>query len=125
MLTIRRQQMAVFEAHFERRFRADLLRHVRTDLAEESKHLSDGDVDRMITEAIERGRTYAVTSERDVALFLDLMLLKGRNFDHHPKLQWIARILKDKDLEGAAKMKAIYRRLAALENRRPAPAEPR
>jgi hypothetical protein len=125
MLTIRKEQMAVFEAHFDRQFRAGLLRHVRTDLPTESKAMSDGDVDGMITQAIERGRPYGVTSERDVALFLDLMLLKGRDFDRDPKLRWMGNILKDKDLEGAAKMNAIYHRLAALENRQPPSTQPR
>jgi hypothetical protein len=125
MLTIRKEQMAVFEAQFDRRFRASLLQHVRTDLPAESKPLSDPDLDSMITQAIERCRPYGVTSERDVALFLDLMLLKGRDFDREPKHRWMAKILQDKDLEGAAKMKAIYQRLAALENRQPTPTQPR
>ncbi len=116
MLTIRKEQMAVFEAHLERRFRASLHQHVRKDLEAEAKPLSDVELDRLVTLAIERGRTYGVTSERDVGLFLDLMLLKGRDFDRDPKLLWARKILNDKSQDGPTKMKAIYGRLATLDN---------
>ena len=123
MLTIRKQQMAVLEARLARQFRIGLRRHVREELEAEAKDITDSELDQMIQQAVERGRSYEVTAERDVSLFLDLMILKGRDFDRDPKFLWARKILVDKELDGAAKMKAIYGRLAVLENRNALPEE--
>lgn len=121
MLTIRKDQMAAFEVKLARKFRAQLRNHARNDLAAETEKISDLDLETMIDGALERGKGYGVTSERDVSLFFDLMILKGRGFDQDRKLSWIRKILTDETMEGSAKMNAIYMRIAALENREAMP----
>jgi hypothetical protein len=70
----------------------------------------------LVGEGIIRGRIYGVTTERDLTLFIDLLFLAGQDFDHNRKMTWARRILLDKNLDGTAKMQAIYQRLGALEN---------
>jgi len=121
MLIIRKEQMSVFETQFSRRFRDGLLEHVRTEFAESVKNLADPALQRLLDDAITRSLTYGVTAERDVALFADLLFLLGHQFDREARLGWARKILLDSSLDGEAKMKAIYSRLAAMENRKPLP----
>ena len=123
MLSIRKEQLKMFELHLNERFRTSLQEHVREDLTEESKELSDFDLEKRIDHAMERGLGYGLTSECDISLFLDLMILKGIHFDRDPKLIWARKILADPDMAGSAKMDAIYGRLAVLENRTAMPEE--
>ena len=123
MLTIRKEQMAVLEAHLARRFHAFLRQHVRRDLEIAEKSLSDSDLGELIKTAITRASAYEVTAERAVAMFLDLMLIKGRDFDRDPQLSWARKILDSKDVDGTAKMQRIYLRLEAFDNRKPLPEE--
>ena len=123
MLIIRKEQMAVFEKHLDSRFHEFLRKHVREYMAVEEKELSNQSVDELIRLAISRASSYRVTMERDIALFLDLMILKGRDFDSDPKLLWARKILDSKDSDGSEKMQKIYRRLEAFENRKALPEE--
>lgn len=123
MLIIRKEQMAVFEKHLDSRFHEFLRKHVREYMAVEEKELSNQSVDELIRLAISRASSYRVTMERDIALFLDLMILKGRDFDSDPKLLWARKILDSKDSDGSEKMQKIYRRLEAFESRKALPEE--
>lgn len=123
MLTIRKEQMGVFETLFQERFRENLRLHLRGELAEETKGITDAELGRLIQVGIERARGYEITTERDITLFVDLMFLKGRDFDRDPTLPWVRTTLINKQLDGEAKMQAIFRRLAAFENRKAMPDE--
>ena len=116
MLTIRKAQMAVFETLFARRFREELKRHVRGEFPTQTQPLDDAALETLISEGVNRGRGYEITTERDLTLFVDLLFLAGQDFDHNRKMSWARRILLDKNLDGTAKMQAIYQRLAAFEN---------
>ena len=117
MLTIRKEQMAVLEAHLDGRFRVSLRQHLRAEFATETTGKTDTELGQLIQLAIERARGYEVTTERDIALFAGMMIMKGRDFDRDPKLLWVRKILIKKDLDGTARMEAIYRRLEAMTNR--------
>ena len=119
MLTIRPQQIAALEADVVRRFEKKSRRHFREEFPEETRTMSDADCNEVVRRAVERGKRYGVTTERDVLLFADLMLLKGRNFDQDASLAWVKKILLKTDMDGQTKMRTIYLRLAALEDRKP------
>ncbi len=117
MLIIRKEQIGVFETQFGKRFRTTLCGHVRAEFAAKTKDMTDSDLEKLISEGIERSRSYQVTSERDITLFVDLMFLQGFQFEQDRGLLWARKILLDQSLDGETKMKSIYARLAALENR--------
>lgn len=117
MLVIRKEQMAVFEAHLSQRFRQQARQHVKDEFPTQTKTLTDPAIDKAIADGMERARLYEVTAERDILLFVDLNFSFGPNFENDRKMAWAKKILLDKSMEGPAKMEAIYRRLAAYENR--------
>ena len=117
MLKLRKEQIAIFEALFNKKFRADILKHAREDLAEETEEMSDEDIDFLIDEAITRGYSNGIAFERNIMLFFDLLIFKGRHFEKDRKNRWINKVLTDEDLDENAKMETIYLRLAAIENR--------
>jgi hypothetical protein len=115
MLTIRREQMVALEAHMTMSFREKLLSHVRQEFHEESAKMTDPQVLQMIDEGIRRSRTYAVTSERDVTLFVDLMFAISPRFEDASDMKWAQNILLNPELEGTLKMELIYKQLAARQ----------
>src|SRR3954466_5305786 len=117
MLIVRKEQMAMFEAHLGQRFRNQVRKHVRQEFPEQTKGLTDPAIDKRIADATERARLYEIGTERDITLFVDLVFLLGANFEQERKMAWAKKILVDSSMEGAAKMKAVYTRLAAFENR--------
>jgi U3 small nucleolar ribonucleoprotein component len=117
MLKLRKEQIVIFETLFNKKFRADVLMHAREDLAEETESMSDEDIDFLIDDAVTRAYANGISFERNIMLFFDLLILKGRHFDKDRKNQWINKILTDNDLDENAKMDTIYLRLAAIENR--------
>jgi hypothetical protein len=117
MLVIRKEQMAMFESHLGQRFRNQLRQHVKTEFPEQTRGLTDLAVDKRISEGVERARLYEITTERDLTLFVDLVFSLGLNFEQERKMAWAKKILLDPGFDGAAKMKSIYARLAAFENR--------
>jgi hypothetical protein len=119
MLVIRKEQMAVLDAYMARRFRDSIRRHLRRDLAEETKSIPDEDLLRRIDQGLERGRRYGLTTERELTAFADLTFIHGPNFEELPAMRWAKRILTNKELEGDVKMNLIFQRLAAQQ----APAE--
>jgi hypothetical protein len=118
MLVIRKEQMTVLEADTAKRFYDSLRKHLRTELHEETRALSDGQILPMIKEGVERGRQYGVTTERDLTLFVDLIFLLSPKFEDAPDMNWAKRILLNKEIEGGAKMGLIYKQLAARQARR-------
>jgi hypothetical protein len=110
--------MTVLEADTAKRFYDSLRKHLRTELHEETRALSDGQILPMIKEGVERGRQYGVTTERDLTLFVDLIFLLSPKFEDAPDMNWAKRILLNKEIEGGAKMGLIYKQLAARQARR-------
>jgi hypothetical protein len=117
VLIIRKEQMALFEARLGQRFRNHVRKHVKEEFPEQIKGMTDPAIDQRISDGIERARLYDVTTERDITLFIDLVFMLGLNFELDRKMAWAKKILGDHSMEGAAKLKAIYLRLAAFENR--------
>lgn len=117
MLVIRKEQMAVLRAYMTGRFRAKVLKHFRTDLTEETRPLSREAALALVDEGLARARTYGVRSERDVMLFIDLMVLYSPQFEDTPALGWSKRILQNPELSGDVKMSLIYQLLAARQAR--------
>ncbi len=115
MLIIRKQQMDALAATMGRRFRETLKMHLRQDLREETGSLSDEMLLRRMDAAIARARQHGLSSERDLALFVDLDFTLGQNFENQRNEMWIKRILTQKETAAAAKMDLIYQRLAAQQ----------
>jgi len=121
MLIIRKEQLAVLEAHMLGRFRERLLRHLRIELPAETQTLADEQLFPMIDDGLRRGRGFGVTTERDLTLFVDLLFLHSPHFEEAPDMAWAKKILVNCELAGENKMSLIYQRLAAQQQPEPSP----
>lgn len=95
MIQINAEQMAAFQHNAEARYADDLCARLSALYPEETTALGDARLRRLVAEGIPKARTYDLAAERDVALFVDLMLFLGAGFDTDPNLPWAAAILND------------------------------
>lgn len=119
MLTIRKQQMAVMEAHMRRRFQTDLLKRLRRDLRDETSATDDDQLLELIENGVLRAQRYGITIERDVSLYVVLMVLYSPHFEEREDMAWARKILLKPSLNGEAKMRLIYQMLAARQQDQP------
>ena len=120
MLTIRKEQMDRLEAHMSGRFRQELLQRLRSDLKEECRFRANDELLALIEEGIQRSRDYDITIERDIILYVYLMVLHGPHFEEAREMAWAKKILLKRDMAGEAKMSLIYQMLAARQAPTPA-----
>ena len=115
MLTIRKKQMATLEAHMRLQFRKDLLKRLRRDLRDETKEADDGHLLELIETGMVRARTYGITIERDVSMYVFLMVLYSPHFEEREDMGWAKKILLKPDLNGEGKMRLIYQMLSSRQ----------
>ncbi len=95
MLVIRQRQIVGLETLARRRFEDTLVDHVATYFPNHARVLGEPRVRQVIDYGLARARLHGFTSERNLCLYLDLMLMLGSNFDVDPQLPWAAEILMD------------------------------
>lgn len=111
MLHIRKEQMEVLDACMLERFIEKMLDHVREVFPEETKDRSKKELRDLVEDGIKRASDYEITEEPQVALFIDLMVGIGREFEKQTRNNWIMRILTKEDLKQQEKMDLIYTKL--------------
>lgn len=120
MLRIRKQQQDAFSeaqvADFERRTAV----HLRSFFPKDCQALDEPALHELIRHGIDRAATFGVVSERDVTLYLDVMMTLGPDFDRDPKLPWAYEILIEPELpEPGRRMRRLFRTtLAHVEGTR-------
>ena len=105
MLTIRKEQFAVFEKHEIKKFEDPTYLHLNILYPERCQDIGEPRLRRMIQYGIKRAASYGIRLENDVRKYIEVMLLLGPDFDKDPKFPWAASLLNDKDL-GDPKVKA-------------------
>jgi hypothetical protein len=109
MLTIRREQLAVFEAAIIDKFLAKLEQHVRTFFPEQCKSIDSPAIRRVCEHGRTRAASYGIVSEQDVCKYINLMFTFGRDFDTDPEWPWAAQILTDRTVAGPTlRMNRLY-----------------
>lgn len=96
MFKIKREQMNVLRQASLEGFVDKMREHLSDTFPLETRRLGQTALEEMIWYGIGRAETYEVTSERDVCLYLGLMLVFGRDFDR--ELEWAREILADKSI---------------------------
>jgi hypothetical protein len=95
MLVIRQRQIVGLETLARRRFEDSLVEHIATYFPNLARMLGEPRVRHVIDYGLARARLHGFTSERNLCLYLDLMLMLGSNFDVDPQLPWATQILTD------------------------------
>lgn len=108
--TIRRAQMQVLARASTDAFYERLASHVAR-VFPRHRAMVEGERGRTFMEScLLRAAAYGITSGRSVAMFTDLVIGLGQEFDDQPRHAWIREILES-GLGDAGKMYVIYRRL--------------
>jgi hypothetical protein len=99
MLTIRKEQLAVFGPLGKKAFEDRVVVHIKKIFPEQFQSLGEPKLRETIEYGTQRAAAYRITSERDVCKYIDLMILYGREFDKDPKLPWAQSILQNQAIK--------------------------
>lgn len=115
MLTIRKEQMAVFEKDAENDFENRMLSHIKEFFREQNERLAEASLRELIRYGVDRAAAYGIELQPDVCQYIDLMLVFGRDFDRDPALPWASSILNDPEIAGpSARIYELQSAVAAL-----------
>ncbi len=98
MLTIRTDQIAVFEQAALRNFEDRMIAHLRDFAPNHSKLLTEDEMRIVIRHGMKQAQSHGFTSERSIRIYTELMLMLGSSFDTDPQLLWAAEFFNDKKL---------------------------
>jgi hypothetical protein len=98
MLTIRKEQIAVFGPLGKKVFEDRMLTHLKKVFPEQSESLGEPKLRETVQYGTQRAAAYGIVSECDVCKYIDLMILYGRDFDKDLNLRWAQSILENKGL---------------------------
>ena len=98
MLTIRKEQIAVFGPLGKKVFEDRMLTHLKKVFPEQSESLGEPKLRETVQYGTQRAAAYSIVSECDVCKYIDVMILYGRDFDKDLNLRWAQSILENKAL---------------------------
>ena len=108
MLVIRSEQIKVFSNTMLRSFEERMLTHILKCFPKKYNALGQEAVVKLIHQGIKRAETYNIHTERNVAEFIDLMIVFGSDFDTDDAYPAAKKILKNADFSGQEKIDALY-----------------
>ena len=118
MLTIRKEQLAVFGPLGKKAFEDRMLAHLHKFFPEQCKALDEHKLRETIQYGTQRAASYRITSERDVCKYIDLMIFYGRDFDKDTNLPWAQSILQNKNIRNpSAKVERLYKAAEKQQNK--------
>jgi len=97
MLTIRKEQIDFFKEKMPRKFAKRVLNHLMDVFPDQCEPLGESKISEIIWQGIDKANGYHLSTERDIARYIDLMILLGRDFDM--ALPWANNILTDKNIK--------------------------
>jgi hypothetical protein len=95
-MIIRESQLRSLEQACQTSFETRMVERIRTYFPKHAQLLSDPQLIAIIRLADRRAQTHILTTERSVAMYLDLMCLLGSGFDEDPQIPWAAKMLRDR-----------------------------
>ncbi len=99
MLVIRAEQIRIFEQQDLERFELRMLEHLVEFFPVRCGGLGQEEIRQTIRHAVQRAALFGIVIERDVAKYVDLTVIFGKNFDSDPALPWVGRILGSPETE--------------------------
>ena len=93
MLVIRQTQLDALATASRQRFEDEMVDHVRAYFTRYYDVMGAPTIRNVIRYGIERAAHQGFTTERNVCLYLNLMLTLGSHFDTDPQLPWVGRLL--------------------------------
>jgi hypothetical protein len=112
MLTIRSQQMRVFQKEFDRQFCRETAAGLRLRHPAATTQLSDTQLLHRVEVALERGRSHGLETRMDLGSFIALMVVIGPVFDLHPS---VGAILNDGRFSATERIDLLFLRLRPVD----------
>jgi hypothetical protein len=117
MLTLRKEQLAVFGPLGKKVFEDRMLAHLKKVFPEQFESFGDPQLRETIQYGTQRAAAYHITSERDVCKYIDLMILYGRDFDKDPNLPWAQSVLRNQAIRNpSSKIERLFKAATKREN---------
>jgi len=124
MLTIRKEQLAVFGPLGIRAFEDRVIAHLKKVFPDQSQILGEVKLRESIQYGTQRAAAHGIISERDVCKYIDLTILYGRDFDKDPNLPWVQSILQNQAMRNpSSKIESLYK-AAKKQETQPQPRKP-
>ncbi len=107
MLSIRKEQMEVFNTYMRGQFEQRMVKHLRATFPNRTKDLPDDRIHTVVQNSIKKAESYGIEYEDDIRRFIEYLVIYGTRLDTREETQWIGDILRRHDLDGTAKMDLI------------------
>src|SRR5262249_32065729 len=101
------QHMAAFATQQRGRFEDEMVDYFHREYADESRRLGDEQLRELIREGVEKGNSYYIVREVDVARFIQFMVAIAPDFDVSDKTPWARAILTDFQTPAPQKLERI------------------
>ncbi|RZB35488.1 MAG: hypothetical protein SRB2_03081 [Desulfobacteraceae bacterium Eth-SRB2] len=98
MLVIRAEQAEALKVAAVNNFVKSMVAHIKEFFPNHFRVFTGKGAHVVAEYAVKRARRHDFVTERNVCLYLNVMLILGSNFDDDPQLGWTTRILKDEDI---------------------------
>src|SRR5437660_11303186 len=118
MLAIKKEQLDVLNVYMRERFIEKTVRHIREVFAQQVNDKKTEELRVVVENGMRRASTFELDGEREVTLFIDLLIGLGQDFDSQAQYAGLKRILRDKEFSQRDKMELIYQKLERMERRR-------
>jgi hypothetical protein len=116
MLVIRKEQMTALSAYMGRRFEDRMVRHLAQIFPGKIRTgpdptIGDVKVRDLVRLGVKKSSGYGLKGERNVALFIDLMVGISPGFDQLKEMSLVRAILENAKMPEGEKMDLIYQHL--------------
>lgn len=115
-MRIRKSQMEALSRSVRKRFEDRVVAHLHECFPDDCLAMGEQAVREMVQAGIARAEGYGLSAEYDVVRYVDLMVVRGRDFDTSPRTPWAAPILRDPDLHPTTKMDRLYEQAEKAED---------
>jgi hypothetical protein len=106
---IRAQQMQALGQYAQKAFETRLLGHIRECFPVHRREVGPGRLRVVIRQGIENAARHGMRGQREIYLFVSLMLYFGSSFDTDPQLGWVAAGLQNpSEPDSFLRLEAVY-----------------
>jgi hypothetical protein len=112
VLTLRKEQMAVFEQEALTRFVETTLARVGVEFPDRLEALGDEPARALIRDGVHRAAAFGIEGRVDVGLFVDLLFGIDPDFERLEAWQWARAILESEEIDAQIKLERVYTELA-------------
>jgi len=107
LFVLKEKQIAAFSEYMHDSFQKKAFLHLKKRYPLSTQNTTDEDLKELINVGINRAAKHKINDRADVLNYLEYCVVYGIYFDSDPNLSGMSKILKIRNLTGAAKMKRL------------------